>query len=333
MIGRRPAAVLAQRAGPPERRRRELRPDLRQPRRQLFAPTEDGGYNCAGCHGAEGVGGQARRTRSPTPTGSSSPRSPGRARPSTPCSCASRGGAARHPHLRPARHADAGVGHRGRRSAHRPADRRADRLHRVHPAHDGGGEGGGRAGPAPELGLGDGAEIDWTDPATGEALFNLGLEAGFAGGGVLVRSVPHQGGVVPVRRRRARGRRPQRLRRLPRRHRRLRPGAHQRRRSPASSSTIQALLDFIARGHGVRPALRPARPGHRPHARVRRQPRRRRRPRRRPADDGMFTTDDLLDASRASLGADSSPHRGSALVEELAPPPAEEAGEATEAET
>jgi mono/diheme cytochrome c family protein len=26
---------------------------------QLFAPTGDGGYNCAGCHGAEGVGGQA----------------------------------------------------------------------------------------------------------------------------------------------------------------------------------------------------------------------------------------------------------------------------------
>ena len=26
---------------------------------RLFAPTADGGYNCAGCHGAEGVGGQA----------------------------------------------------------------------------------------------------------------------------------------------------------------------------------------------------------------------------------------------------------------------------------
>ncbi len=26
---------------------------------QLFAPTGDGGFNCAGCHGAEGVGGQA----------------------------------------------------------------------------------------------------------------------------------------------------------------------------------------------------------------------------------------------------------------------------------
>jgi mono/diheme cytochrome c family protein len=26
---------------------------------RLFAPTDDGGYNCAGCHGAEGVGGQA----------------------------------------------------------------------------------------------------------------------------------------------------------------------------------------------------------------------------------------------------------------------------------
>ena len=26
---------------------------------RLFAPTEEGGYNCAGCHGSEGVGGQA----------------------------------------------------------------------------------------------------------------------------------------------------------------------------------------------------------------------------------------------------------------------------------
>jgi len=26
---------------------------------RLFAPTDDGGYNCAGCHGANGVGGQA----------------------------------------------------------------------------------------------------------------------------------------------------------------------------------------------------------------------------------------------------------------------------------
>ena len=26
---------------------------------KLFAPTGDGGYNCAGCHGSEGVGGQA----------------------------------------------------------------------------------------------------------------------------------------------------------------------------------------------------------------------------------------------------------------------------------
>ena len=29
---------------------------------RLFATTEDGGYNCAGCHGAEGVGGQAAYT-------------------------------------------------------------------------------------------------------------------------------------------------------------------------------------------------------------------------------------------------------------------------------
>jgi hypothetical protein len=33
-----------------------------------------------------------------------------------------------------------------------------------------------------ELGLGEDAEIDWDAPETGEALFNLGLESGFAGG-------------------------------------------------------------------------------------------------------------------------------------------------------
>ena len=33
-----------------------------------------------------------------------------------------------------------------------------------------------------ELGLGEDDEIDWDDPATGEVLFNLGLENGFAGG-------------------------------------------------------------------------------------------------------------------------------------------------------
>ena len=33
-----------------------------------------------------------------------------------------------------------------------------------------------------QLGLEEGAEIDYSDPATGEALFNLGLSDGFAGG-------------------------------------------------------------------------------------------------------------------------------------------------------
>jgi mono/diheme cytochrome c family protein len=32
------------------------------------------------------------------------------------------------------------------------------------------------------LGLGEDAEIDWDDPETGQALFNLGMESGFAGG-------------------------------------------------------------------------------------------------------------------------------------------------------
>ena len=151
---------------------------------ELFAPTEEGGYNCAGCHGSEGVGGQAPPYTLTDADGEFVATVTWRAPAlNTVLLRFSRGGAARDPRLRPARHPDAGVGHRGRRPAHHPADRRADRLHRLDPAHLRRGQGRGRgASCATSSGLGEDDEIDWDDPATGEALFNLGLENGFAGG-------------------------------------------------------------------------------------------------------------------------------------------------------
>ena len=56
----RPAAVLAGRAGPAGRRHRDASTDVFVTRgARLFAPTAEGGYNCAGCHGDGGVGGVA----------------------------------------------------------------------------------------------------------------------------------------------------------------------------------------------------------------------------------------------------------------------------------
>ena len=119
---------------------------------------------------------------------------------------------------------------------------------------------------------------------------------------LLLRPLPHEGGLVPVRRRRARGRRPERLRRLPRRHRA--PSAS---RSPAASSRASSSPSTTSsiprRGHRVRRALRPARPGHRPHAGLRRQPRRHDDSTTTPSD-GMFTDEMLCAVAEyeASLG-------------------------------
>ena len=85
---------------------------------RLFAPTEEGGYNCAGCHGSEGVGGQAPPYTLTDADGefvaTVTWRAPG---PQHRAPALLRGGAARDPRLRPARHADA------RRGAPRAADR------------------------------------------------------------------------------------------------------------------------------------------------------------------------------------------------------------------
>ena len=56
---RRPAALLAQRAGPAGRRDRGLRADRSSAGARSSTPT---GAQCAGCHGPEGVGGVASYT-------------------------------------------------------------------------------------------------------------------------------------------------------------------------------------------------------------------------------------------------------------------------------
>ena len=103
---------------------------------------------CANCHGAKGQGGPAPFAVDGKPVQS------GRRRRSTPCSCASRRtrGASspddpahvgvqrhRHHHLRPAGHADAGVGCRRRRPEERPVDPGSRRVPPHDPAHAGGG--------------------------------------------------------------------------------------------------------------------------------------------------------------------------------------------------
>ena len=148
-VRHRPAAVLAGRAVPDGGRDRgRSTTSSSAVARSSSRPPTEGGYNCAGCHGPRASAASRRRSRSPTPTASSSPRVTWQAPAlNTVLLRFSEDEVQRHPHLRPARHADAGVGRRRRRSAHHPADRRADRLPRLDPDHLRGGPGPGRGGP------------------------------------------------------------------------------------------------------------------------------------------------------------------------------------------
>jgi mono/diheme cytochrome c family protein len=150
---------------------------------RLFAPTEEGGYNCAGCHGSEGVGGQAPPFTLNDSEGEFVATVTWRApalntvllrfseeelreilvygRPGTPMPAwgAEGGGPLTTQQI------DELIAYIG--SIQLSADEaRAEVEDEVRS----------------ELGLADGADVDWNDPATGEALFNLGLENGFAGG-------------------------------------------------------------------------------------------------------------------------------------------------------
>ena len=124
--GRRPAAVLDARAGPPGGQ------DAASWDKQfatwgsrLFAPTADDGFNCAGCHGGmTATGGVAEFVVTDPLTNEVQAvivEGPGAEHGAVPLRRL-RGDV--HHHLRPARHADVGLGCRGRRRDERPADAR-----------------------------------------------------------------------------------------------------------------------------------------------------------------------------------------------------------------
>jgi mono/diheme cytochrome c family protein len=148
----------------------------------LFAPTAEGGYNCAGCHGAEGVGGNAPFTLSDGDNkfvASVTWQAPALntvllryseeevrqilvyGRPGTPMPAwgAEGGGPLTTQQI------DELIAYVGSiQLSSDEAKTQAEEALRK------------------DLGLADGATIDYTDPATGEAIFNLGLSNATAGG-------------------------------------------------------------------------------------------------------------------------------------------------------
>ena len=150
---------------------------------KLFAPTAEGGYNCAGCHGAEGVGGQAPPYTLADGTGKFV------------AAVTWRAPAINTVLLRFSKEEVRQVLVYGRPGSPMPAW---------------GAEGGGplttqqideliaylgsiqltsaeakaesEAALRTELGLAPGDVIDYTDPAVGKAVFNLGMKTGEAGG-------------------------------------------------------------------------------------------------------------------------------------------------------
>jgi mono/diheme cytochrome c family protein len=150
---------------------------------KLFAPTADGGYNCAGCHGDGGVGGVAPYTLTDADSkfaASVSWQAPALntvllrfseeevrfiltyGRPGTPMPAwgAAGGGPLTEQQL------DELVAYLGSIQL-TPEEAQAEAEDALRK----------------DLGLGEGAPIDYTDPAVGKAIFNLGLDSGAAGGG------------------------------------------------------------------------------------------------------------------------------------------------------
>ncbi|MGV3760537.1 MAG: c-type cytochrome [Actinomycetota bacterium] len=148
----------------------------------LFAPTADGGYNCAGCHGAEGVGGVAPFTLTDADNefvATVNWQAPALntvllrysedevrdilvyGRPGTPMPAWGEAG--------------------GGPLTTQQIDELIAYMASIQISSD-------EAKAAveeqlrKELGLAEGATVDYTDPAVGETLFNLGLSDGFAGG-------------------------------------------------------------------------------------------------------------------------------------------------------
>jgi mono/diheme cytochrome c family protein len=149
---------------------------------RLFAPTADGGYNCAGCHGVEGVGGQANYTLTDSDgefVAEVQWRAPALntvllrfseeelrqiliyGRPGTPMPAWGTEG--------------------GGPLTTQQIDELVEYIYSIQIDADTA-RGEVEEKLRDELGLAKGADIDWDDPATGKALFNLGIEDGFAGG-------------------------------------------------------------------------------------------------------------------------------------------------------
>ena len=149
---------------------------------RLFAPTADGGYNCAGCHGAEGVGGIAPFTITDADAqfvATVNWQAPALntvllrysieevreiltyGRPGTPMPAwgAEGGGALTTQQI------DELIAYLG--SIQLTSDEA---------------KAAAEAALRTDLGLDEGAFIDYTDPAVGEAMFSLGLDSGIAGG-------------------------------------------------------------------------------------------------------------------------------------------------------
>ena len=100
----------------------------------LFAPTADGGFNCAGCHGGMTAdGGDAPYTVTDQVTQEVALGQLDGAGAEHGAVPVRRGRGPLHPHLRPARLADVGVGPRRRRPDERPADPVAHRVPQVDP--------------------------------------------------------------------------------------------------------------------------------------------------------------------------------------------------------
>ncbi len=148
----------------------------------LFAPTAEGGYNCAGCHGPEGVGGSAAFTLTDSEgefDASVNWQAPALntvllrfseeevreilvyGRPGTPM---------------PAWGAEGGGP-----LTEQQIDELISYLYSIQIDSDTA-KAEAEETLRADLGLGEDAEIDYSDPAVGEAIFNLGLDSGTAGG-------------------------------------------------------------------------------------------------------------------------------------------------------
>ncbi|MGQ0831238.1 MAG: c-type cytochrome [Microthrixaceae bacterium] len=149
---------------------------------RLFAPTAEGGYNCAGCHGAAGVGGSAPFTLTDSKSkfvASVTWQAPALntvllrytkaelrdiltyGRPGTPMPAWGLDGGG----PLTAQQLDELIAYIG--SIQLTSDEAKAQI---------------EAAIRKDLGLDEGAPIDYTDPAVGKAIFNLGIDSGVAGG-------------------------------------------------------------------------------------------------------------------------------------------------------